>query len=424
MHKGLAAKQVMRFEKHTMRTNTAYPPAVSAGNGLVSILCLLIAGCMLLSSAGMALALDDIPTHRTRTDPGCHTEGVYPATVRIRNEYTTTGYSVEICTGEETEFIAPRVVLQPGFKAHSGSRFRAGLPVIDVQIVVVEQCATYPDYTGSPSPPNPNPGTCAVGTGRHFLDPQDLGREIELLNSNFYAANRDQLVRFRLKSVTEWNDIVAAGMTGDDLVQYITDDAHCYGDVDCDGDGTNDNYGTEINDAFNATPNNILRDHDAVNFYIYNSRFLDPDTANYGHGRRNGNSPYILIDYDRFDVPEPEYRPVDHEMGHAFGLGHTCSEAVTSNSITSNLMNSSGYCGSACSGDLAGSSMGDRELGLEYESYVDCSACSSPPCDRKDQQYYRSSEIGYGQVEMVLWYALEIAQEFGLINGSLPIRVP
>jgi len=359
-----------------------------------------------------AYALDDIPQYRTRSDPGCHTEGIYPATVRIRNQEETSGYSVDICVDNETIFYAPRVVLQPGFKAERGSRFRAGVPVIDVHVVILEECATYPDYPGCPSPPNPNPGTCFVAAGRHFIHPQDMEREILLLNSSFYTINGDQLVRFRLKSVTEWSQVVSAGLTGDDLVHYITDNSHTYGDPD--------EYGHAMQRAFNRTPNTISRDHHALNFYVYNSGHTDMG-ANTGHGRNNSDKPYILIDYDRWGSAYPQH-PVGHEMGHAFGLGHTCSEEVANVTDPSNIMGSRAFCGDACAGALASLSLsgGDRSLGFEFDPYIDCSTCQSPPCFRKDQESGKS----YGQAEIVLWNAAEIAKALGLINGSLPIRVP
>lgn len=413
----------------------------------ITVLTVMLQVVFLILGIRIARAIQDIPQYRTRIDPGCHTEGVYPATIRIQNQEQASGYSVDICSGDETIFYSPRVVLKPGFRAAKGSKFRAGLPVIDVHVVILEECATYPDYTGSPSPPNPNPGVCdPAGAGRHFIHEMDINKEIDLLNREFFTTNGDQIVLFKLKSVTDWSDIEAAGMTNDNLVKDITTKTHCYfteKEMDCDGDGNFDpdhkgdcdcdgeidNYASKIKQTFNATPDGILRDHSAINFYIYDCGHPDlgDDT---GHASRNSYNPYIVVDYARFDDPDtpdiidPVYHPVDHEMGHAFGLGHTCSEIVNDNSDPSNLMSSAYYCPQACSGSISKRTQGDRSLGFEFEPFQDCTPCTPEPCNRKDQQYYNTDDEGLGQAEIVLWYAIDIAKNFNLINSNLTIRVP
>jgi hypothetical protein len=129
---------------------------------------------------------------------------------------------------------------------------------------------------------------------------------------------------------------VTAGLTEHDLIRYITDTTHCYYDCDGDGDGISDKYGNKIQEEFNNTTDQpLLRDLNAINVYIYNSGHTDM-AGSTGHGRNNQDEPYIIIDYDRFDTPEPIFRPVVHEMGHTFGLGHVRDETVSSNTDPSN----------------------------------------------------------------------------------------
>jgi hypothetical protein len=201
--------------------------------------------------------------------------------------------------------------------------------------------------------------------------------------------------------------------------------------VDNNLDGyVDDNTGNHIQTVFNNTTSEPdIRDTDAINIYIYNQAHAD-DHGNTGHGRNNGMHPYVLIDYDRFqplsvdsatllpeeDVfgyPIPQYRPIDHEIGHGFNLGHTCDSMVASNSTPSNIMSSSGHCDltTCCSGHLSGTDMGDRSVGFYNNDYDNC--------DASCQEFY--SDAGYGQSELVMWSAFEIAKEFGIINNTINV---
>lgn len=405
-------------------------------------------------SPARASAVADIPRWRWFPDPSYHAGegGIYPATVLIE------GYSIEISPNDnkETIFYAPRVVLKPGFKAAKGSKFRAGTPVMDLHVAILHECAAYPDYPGSPSPTRPGCTTPTThhGTTRHFIDPQDIVEEINYLNSHFDTIDGDQLVRFRLKSVVEWSDIVSAGLDTADLVARIRD-TQGYNSVpnipmDCDGDGiddpeytgdfncdgTPDKLGEWIRHEFDENPDNILRDHSALNFYIYDSQHAG--SGDTGHGKNNGDTPFILVDHDRIGFHILGLRPVGHEMGHAFGLYHTCKEDVTSDAQDSNIMAHGGDCAHACLDYcepivptvqcIATRIGGNRQLGFEYDPYILCECPEGETCPALFRKYqFKPDSYGgrdYGQAEIVLWHAAKIAQNLGLIDSSLQIHVP
>jgi len=368
------------------------------------------------------MAVEHIPEYRTRSQDGCHTGGIYPATKRIRNQETTSGQSVLICRNTETYFLSPIVILKPGFKAEAGSKFYAGIPVFDAHFVITTPDAHYPDHDGITQATTTCPmGANAPPVDRHCITPEDLKREVDILNQHFVSETGVRLVRFRYKSTAEWNDLVNAGLTGHNLIRYITDSTHCYGKCDGDGDGIDDDYGNLIMNEFRNTINNpLLRDLNAINVYIYNNRHVEG--GNTGHGRRNQNKPYIIIDYDRFDTPEPVFRPVVHEMGHAFGLGHVGDETVSANTDPSNIMSSPDQNNQPCiqGGNNYGNmncSMGDRTEGFKYRSFHNCLAGPG----RKTRQ---PSDSDFGQVEIIYWYAAEISKALGIIPDKIPVRLP
>ena len=129
-------------------------------------------------------------------------------------------------------------------------------------------------------------------------------REITILNRKFRSRHGDMLVRFRFKSFTPYSKARRLGCRfvalGDSTATYDTD---AYARV------------------FNQCRHAPVRDRKAINFYIYDSY---SSTRGFGdttsHGKRNGERPYVLIDWQRLN--NTEQNPEPHEMGHAFGLGH------------------------------------------------------------------------------------------------------
>jgi hypothetical protein len=150
-------------------------------------------------------------------------------------------------------------------------------------------------------------------------------KEVDILNMYFRTVDHRALVDFRFKSVDFYEDVK---------------------DLNCQFVALGDSKAPYSSNGwaavFNACPHTQVRDPHAINFFIYDSYVegsgFDDITS---HGKRNSNRPYVLIDWERLDhrVQSPE----EHEMGHAFGLGHVCHVGATINSDT-NIMASSANC--------------------------------------------------------------------------------
>lgn len=108
--------------------------------------------------------------------------------------------------------------------------------------------------------------------------------------------------------------------------------------------------------AVNSCHNPRLRRDRAINVYIYDScKWADGDwncDKRTGHGAFNRQSDgvfrnYVFLDYQRVMLPggTPDLDRVrqaaeEHEMGHAFGLVHLCSQEVNNTRSESNIMQS------------------------------------------------------------------------------------
>jgi len=165
----------------------------------------------------------------------------------------------------------------------------------------------------------------AVITKNSNITIEQLKNEVNILNKYFVNENRKKIVQFRFKSASLCNDIKDSKCSfvklGDTTLNYNSDDWAS---------------------VFNACADAKVRDKKAINFYIYDSYSKNRGFKDItGHGKRNSNRPYILIDKDRINhtIQSPE----EHEMGHAFGLGHTCEPNAKRNSNT-NIMASSARC--------------------------------------------------------------------------------
>lgn len=171
-------------------------------------------------------------------------------------------------------------------------------------------------------------------SAKKFVSKILLRNEIDTLNKYFTAedpadpSGRKKLVHFTYEGATFYDE---AKQSGSALVTFLDQD-RSYG-------------GKHINSLFDTEINPDIRCPKAINIYIYDSWKRGLSRADLtGHGRRNGNEPYILLDYMRLGhrIQAPE----EHEMGHCFGLEHRCDPSVATDTTPSNIMTS----GQGCSG--------------------------------------------------------------------------
>jgi len=86
----------------------------------------------------------------------------------------------------------------------------------------------------------------------------------------------------------------------------------------------------------NECNDEAVKSRSHINVYIVDSYSAERGFAHQdGHGRRNSNRPYVLLDWER--VISGYQSPLEHEMGHAFGLGHVCEPGATVKTST-NIM--------------------------------------------------------------------------------------
>ena len=362
---------------------------------LVSLLILLIWMPSLATPAG---AVEEIPRLRTQDQSGCHTQGIYPATQGIRNQETVAGFSVDVCPGTTIVFHAPLVTLSAGFRVQNGGTFIAGRPSFPVHLAVMD------------------PDASALDTEAEF---QAI---IDTLNERFVSEFDERLVQFRLGSFTTWQAIDAADMESGGF-----NEDPCVDYVQTSGDGfSSSSFTTLFGDANTSDCSSgptVIRDPDALNLYVYD---ISSDS---GRARRNSGYPWLFLDIDRINNPNPLTRqnPEAHEMGHAFGCDHVCDDNVEQVADDSNLMASINLCNSGvCLDTFTGPySGGNRLTGVAHDPYPECVSmgCGASIC----QAYQNASQPRIGQTQLILWYAEEFAHNFGLPNSwssTLPIRLP
>lgn len=140
---------------------------------------------------------------------------------------------------------------------------------------------------------------------------------VDVLNANFVTMNREPIVQFNFKSIRSHSSIANSTC---DLVRH--------GDEAYNGDAWAE--------RFNACADPAVRDRQAINVYIFDAYDAVQGAAfQNSHGRRNSNRPYIVIDWAR--LISMYQRPLEHEMGHAFGLSHVCVPGATISTPT-NIM--------------------------------------------------------------------------------------
>ena len=162
------------------------------------------------------------------------------------------------------------------------------------------------------------------------VDVEVVKKEIDILNDYFVSEQRGPLVRFRFKSFRTYDDLKNSECEFIKLGDFT---------------GTyNSGYWQEL---FNACKDPRVVDPTAINFYIYDSYspkrgFADKTS----HGKNNHDRPYIILDWERLShqIQSPE----EHEMGHAFGLGHVCLPGAKLDTST-NIMTSK-ECGKGSGG--------------------------------------------------------------------------
>jgi len=151
---------------------------------------------------------------------------------------------------------------------------------------------------------------------------QQCRKEVDILNATFRTLDGSQLVRFEFKGFSPYEAVKAS-----------TSELRAYGDT-----GSFDS--NRVATAFNACKDPGVRDRNAINVFIYDSRSAkagDEDVTS--HGKRNSNRPYVFLDWQRLNgnIQNAEA----HEMGHAFGLEHVGVPGATAKTST-NIMTSSG----------------------------------------------------------------------------------
>lgn len=154
---------------------------------------------------------------------------------------------------------------------------------------------------------------------------EQLRREVDILNRFFVTERREPLVRFRFKSAVTHGEArdsaCALREVGDQARPLDTD---------------------HVARLFNACDDPRIRDGAAINFYVYDAYAPGPGFRDAtGHGRRNGNRPFVFLDWRRLN--HGDQAAEEHEMGHAFGLGHECVPGATRGTST-NIM-ASADCG-------------------------------------------------------------------------------
>lgn len=150
--------------------------------------------------------------------------------------------------------------------------------------------------------------------------PEQMRREVDILNTYFVGEDGRNPVRFRFKNVVY---------------------AHQLGDTACArllemGDRAREYDHLDFKARYDACGDGRVVDPGAINFYVYDSYRAGKGFADItSHGHNRGGRPFLLIDWERLDhrLQSPE----EHEMGHAFGLPHVCAPGARLETAT-NIM--------------------------------------------------------------------------------------
>ena len=291
----------------------------------------------------------------------------------------------------DSVFLAPRVRLRPGFRTAPGTRFKAGSLVFGLHLVAMAADADFPNHSGITTP-----SACPTcRSGFHPIVEEDIPLILESIQRHFRAEDGGQLVRFEIAGFTAFSDLENSDR-GTALYESITSTA---------------NYdGSSLKRDYLDCEAPRLRDPRAINVYLFDNAFANEgDTS---HGKRANNHPFILVDIDRIESLDAasgalvvDRRRFEHELGHGFGVGHTCEITSLNRYSESNVMGQIGFCGQLggwrdIDGDdcspLATLTGGNRERGFTYESLDDC------PVSAQD------SAEDLGQVEIIYSNGLKI----------------
>lgn len=171
--------------------------------------------------------------------------------------------------------------------------------------------------------------------------------EIKILNRYFVTEKREKIFNFKFKNSYFYDEIK------DSNCEFLK-----YGDIK--------NYSSkEVSKLYWKCADRRVRDPKAINFYIVDSYSKEKGyKSGTSHGKNAGNHPFVLIDYERLN--HTGQSPEEHEMGHAFGLGHLCYENATRRTST-NIMASAGNCKG--SGGLRDIGFNEKQLKTINEQY-------------------------------------------------------
>lgn len=167
-----------------------------------------------------------------------------------------------------------------------------------------------------------------------------MREEVRILNTYFVSETDENLVEFIYQDTSLYADVSGSGCDlvtmSDDGIQYSSDDWEA---------------------AIDACADPSVVDPDAINFFVY-----DAQGSATSRGRRNQNHPYVLIDYARLN--HTNQSPEEHEMGHAFGLGHLCVTGAVLASSTNIMATAGDYTDAAGNIVDCAFSGGQRDLGF------------------------------------------------------------
>lgn len=245
----------------------------------------------------------------------------------------------------------------------------SSLDPFPVNVVVLTANPAAPTAT-SLHPSAQIPGLVLTG-------PQVLAGEIDLLNAHFVDASGGPVcdgadcVSFTLQSMHFRDEIADSGCAlldfGDMRDPMYLDEA----------DPEHVDLSDGVEDAVYACDDERIVAPRAINLYVYDEyRWRDGeadpggiDSRGRSAERRGVYHPYVVLDLER--LQHQTQSPEEHEMGHAFSLGHVCDPAVKRVTHDSNIMGST--C-SDCEGGPEAPSGGARNLGFGVVSH-DGGAC-------------------------------------------------
>lgn len=160
---------------------------------------------------------------------------------------------------------------------------------------------------------------------------EQLKEETDILNAYFVSESGEPIIRFQYKSMTPYEEVKASGCRLAELADVRDSMA-----------------ARTWAAAFMECDDPKVRDPYAINFYVYDAYSRESDwrgRSGFGdissRGFLAGPWPFVLMDWER--LGHTEQAPEEHEMGHAFGLGHVCVPYATRHTST-NIMASTEDC--------------------------------------------------------------------------------